>query len=331
MARTDSPQFVLPDTSPERKAEAMRSTSPHTAPDEAGCPPVFAFLLVTLGASWAAALTIFWMVPDVGERPIVTQLFSTSLVYAMTMGWQPLLGLWVMRRCARAHPSASLEGKTVSLAPCAPYVLAIGLVALSGLFTWLLCLAVGSELPGLHGNVERHLPQEVPTWAAVASLLLALVATVSLLAVQTTVEEVGWRGFFLDCMRQSLGEDLGLWVHGVVWGLWYAPVVVIATQGHGGSGLARGAVAVLSCTLLGAILGKLRVATSSVAPAVTFNLTLTLAAGVPYVIHGLGAGLRAAVFSPPGWVATAVLCWVLVRWLRGGLPGAPRRTNAALG
>jgi len=42
-------------------------------------------------------------------------------------------------------------------------------------------------------------------------------------------------------------------------------------------------------------------------PVVLANATLTLAAGLPYVIYGVDAGLRSAAFGPPGWVVLIVV------------------------
>jgi hypothetical protein len=68
--------------------------------------------------------------------------------------------------------------------------------------------------------------------------------------------------------------------------------------------------------LLGALLAWLRLAARSLVPVVVANATLTLAAGLPYVLHGLDGGLRSAAYGPVGWLLMAALFATLIasRW-----------------
>jgi hypothetical protein len=132
---------------------------------------------------------------------------------------------------------------------------------------------------------------------------------------QAAAEEIGWRGYVLPAAMQRFGRWRGLVLQAVMWGTWYAPVVFFATLGRSGS-FARCASFVLTCTLLGVLLGWLRLAAKSVGPAVTANVTLTLVGGMPYVLYGLDAGLRSTIYRPMGWlVLTAALAGLLLsRW-----------------
>ena len=68
--------------------------------------------------------------------------------------------------------------------------------------------------------------------------------------------------------------------------------------------------------VLGTLFGWLRLASRSVVPVVMANATLTLAAGLPYLVHGVDAGLRSAAFGPPGWIVmvAAIGALLLSRW-----------------
>lgn len=126
---------------------------------------------------------------------------------------------------------------------------------------------------------------------------------------QALAEEIGWRGYFLPGAMERFGRWRGLILHGAVWGLWYAPVLFFASYGRldpfGSVGRSLGFI--VTCALLGTLFGWLRLASRSVVPVVLANTTLTLAAGLPYVVHGVDAGLRSAAFGPAGWLVLAAV------------------------
>jgi uncharacterized protein len=266
------------------------------------------FSAISLFGSWSVAATIRALGIDVVQPRFGTQLLGLSLYYLATMGWQPLLAAWIVRRYVDRDPL------DLAIRPPGPRFNVIAVLAACA-------LAVAAGLLGfalagkgsLNGDADRQ---------PVASMGLALSALVGLLLVwlQAVSEEVGWRGYVLPASMHRFGRWRGLVVHAVMWAVWYAPVVFFATlaRADGVASLLRCGSFALSCALLGVLLGWLRLASKSVAPPVTANVTLTLVAGMPYVLHGIDTGLRSAIYRPIGWLvfATALCGLLLSRWRR---------------
>ncbi|HEU4537702.1 MAG TPA: CPBP family intramembrane glutamic endopeptidase, partial [Polyangiaceae bacterium] len=255
--------------------------------------------------SWfvAASLRVFGL--TVAPSAVGTRLFTTSLLYAVTMGWQPLAAAWAVRRWVDPPDRLDLGLRPARWAFSVVGALAaLGVAALATLVAWL-AAALGLARPSpLHGRAEAELASGVASVAELVLLPLAFLGTVFFVWAQAFVEEVGWRGYFLPRAMERLGKWRGLVLHGAVWGLWYAPVLFFASYGPlaPSASLGRGLGFVVTCALLGTLLGWLRLASQSLVPVVVSNATLTLAAGLPYVVHGVDAGLRSAAFGPPGWL-----------------------------
>jgi uncharacterized protein len=167
------------------------------------------------------------------------------------------------------------------------------------------------------GNVQRACRKRADrtntTLWQVLAMLGAFVGTLLLLWFQAFTEEIGWRGYFLPRAMQRLGRFRGLFAHGVVWGIWYAPVLFFSTYGEltpSGSVL-RSLAFIVTSMLVGTLLGWLRLASKSLVLAVIANATLTLMAGLPYFVQGIDAGLRAAIFGAPGWIVLSVSVGIL--------------------
>jgi membrane protease YdiL (CAAX protease family) len=263
------------------------------------------FVTFSFLGSWfvAATLRVFELTVDPGT--LGTRLFTVSLLYAATMGWQPLVATLMVRGWIDPpdpfdlgiHPTRRIFGaigvlSAVAFAACATLVAAAAV-----------SLGIDEPRP-LNGVAEVELTPGATSTRELFVLPLTFVGAILLVWVQAFAEEIGWRGFFLPRAMRELGRWRGLVAHGVVWGLWYAPVVFFASYRtlHPFTSLARSAGFVATCVLLGVLFGWLRLASKSVMPVVLANATLTLAAGLPYVIHGVDAGLRGAAFGPPGWI-----------------------------
>jgi membrane protease YdiL (CAAX protease family) len=142
-------------------------------------------------------------------------------------------------------------------------------------------------------------------WQRLAALACFMVAG-SLIYGQCLVEEVSWRGYFLVRAMGCCGPWRGLLLHGLVWGFWYAPVLLLAGGGLQGS-WKRAAEFAVTCVLLGILLGWLRLASRSVVPAVVANAVFTLGAGLPILLGGTDLGARGAIYSPVGWLPLALI------------------------
>lgn len=278
------------------------------------------FVPLAFLATWWAAATLKLVAPELGEIHWSVRLLVASLLYFLTMGWQPLFALWIVRRYVEAP-----EPMDLSLRPGAPALtriamaLPLALAALAGLVHVVLLKS------GEIGVPEAQLDHPSLLGALIVSV--AFGATLLLLWTQALVEELGWRGFVLVRSMERFGAWRGLLVHGALWGVWYAPVVLVTTSARASAweAIARVVGALVTGTLLGALLGWLRVASKSVLTSSIANGTLTLAAGVPYLVEGLDPGARAAILGPVGWlVLAAVLAALRLSRLRHTLRLPPR-------
>jgi membrane protease YdiL (CAAX protease family) len=277
------------------------------------------FVALSFLGSWfvAAALRVFEL--NVAPGAIGTRLFTTSLLYAITMGWQPLLATYLVRRWIDPPDAVDL-----GLRPARRIFSVVGAVAALGFVVAALALAWGVArlghvaVPALHGSAEAASASAAagrPSASALLALPLAFAGTLVLLWLQAFTEEVGWRGYFLPRAMERLGRWPGLFLHGAVWGAWYAPVLFFTSYGPGGGAgsLGKSLAFVVTCVLVGTLLGWLRLASRSLAPVIVANAALTLGAGLPYVVHGLDAGLRAAALGPAGWALLALAIAALAR------------------
>lgn len=264
--------------------------------------------LCFLGSWWVAAtLRVFDL--NVAPPALGTRLFTTALLYALAMGWQPLMATWVVRRWVEAP-----QGVDLGLRPSTRQFMTAGwlgallFAAAATLVAWCVEGMAAPAALDAAGVVDLEPPMGVPSGAQAAGVFLAFVGTLVLICLQAFTEEVGWRGYFLARAMDCFGATRGLLLQGLVWGVWYAPVLFFASFARQAplASLGRSVVCVVTCVLLGTLLGWLRLASKSVAPVVVANTTLTLAAGLPYVLHGLDAGLRSAVLGPAGWLPLAL-------------------------
>lgn len=285
------------------------------------------FIALSFLGSWFVAAALRVLELNVAPGALGTRLFTTSLLYAVTMGWQPLVATWVVRRWI--DPPDHMD---LGLRPARPIFSVVGGAAALGFVIAALALAWAlSHLGGLgglgfgaalHGSAEAAAPPAAlprPEASALVTLPLIFFCTLALLWLQAFTEEVSWRGYFLPRAMERLGRWPGLLLHGAVWGAWYAPVLFFTSYGtsssphHGADSLGKSLAFVVTCALVGTLLGWLRLASRSLVPVIVANVALTLAAGLPYVVHGIDAGLRAAVFGPAGWALCALAIAALAR------------------
>jgi membrane protease YdiL (CAAX protease family) len=289
------------------------------------------FVAFTFLGSWFVAATLRVFELNVMPATMGTRLFTTSLLYALSMGWQPVVATWIVRRWI--DPPDRLD---LGLRPARRGFNVVGGVgavvfALAAALVAVLLATLGVVRSAPAGVAEADLLGTTPSILGSAVLFAALLATVALVVVQSFAEEIGWRGYFLPRAMERFGAWRGLVLHGVVWGLWYAPVLFFATYGEldpSGS-IGRSLAFVLTCMLLGVLFGWLRLASRSIAPVMVANTTLTLIAGLPYVVHGIDAGLRSAAFGPPGWLVLAIAIAALFVSKWKGVVQTPARPAVA--
>jgi membrane protease YdiL (CAAX protease family) len=263
-----------------------------------------AFTVLCLLGSWSVAATLRVFDVNLAQRRLGTQLFALSMHYLATMGWQPVVATWFVQRYV------DREASDLAVRSCPSRFSVIGATTAFAFTAIAAALAFAAAKVGVvapstvNGLAEPARAESVRSWFDVVAIVVGSLVGLLFVWMQAAAEEIGWRGYLLPTAMRRFGRWRGLVFQGAVWGLWYAPVLFFSTYGRlaGADSILRCITFSISCVLLGVLLGWLRLASGSVVPVVTANVTLTLIAGVPYVLHGIDAGLRSAIFQPVGWL-----------------------------
>ena len=128
--------------------------------------------------------------------------------------------------------------------------------------------------------------------------MIAFAVIVTLLWLQAVIEELAWRSYVLPRLMRAFGTWPGLVAHGVLWGLCYAPLFQSVRY-------------LVTCALLGTLLGWLRLVTRSIYASAAANATLTICAGLPLILVGEESRFSAA-FEPAGWLPMLVVITFII-------------------
>lgn len=249
------------------------------------------------GRSWAMFVALVallaWLtaalVPPPAPTAGVAGMLDVALWYAAVMGWPPLLAAWLV------HGARGGDTDTgVRAAPLADALMAIAIALGCAVAAAGLALAAGEP----RAAAADPAPGDPAAWAALAGLVV--------LWLQAVTEEYGWRGAPLRWAIAAWGPRRGLVVHGLVWGLWYAPLFLRVGGVERGVAITAAGF-VVTCVALGVVLAWLRLRSRSLVPSVLANLVLTLVAGLPLVQGGDTAGVRDAVLRWPGLVVLGLV------------------------
>jgi membrane protease YdiL (CAAX protease family) len=218
---------------------------------------------------------------------------------------QPLATVWIVRQWFDRGP----VDLGLRSAPARLHWLALVVaLILTGV-----AMAIAFLLQGESGAIsDLRLPLDGAFARASTALvrIFGFVGMVCILWAQALAEEVGWRGYLLPRLMRALGPFPGLFAHGALWGLWYAPVLLLCSASHLPP-ITRCAAFVVTCSLLGVLLGWIRIISRSVIVSATTNGFLTMAASLPLVLQGQSAP-RSAIYLPAGWVPLALGMLVLL-------------------
>jgi membrane protease YdiL (CAAX protease family) len=285
-------------------------------PDPRAWGAICAFLLLTFLLAWIPVLAVRPF--SLGRTgPWIARLLAASASYGATMGWQPLLSTVAVNRWFRCDTAGPAFRPTAGRFTVVAIALSLAVIVGSATVGWLggWDSHVGSAR--IFTTAEPELVHAAPSLGFVALVVLAFVLTIALLYLQCFSEEYGWRGFFLTTLMRELGPRRGLFIHGGIWGLWYAPAFLLATSDTHHNAF-RCVGFIFTCTLLGVMLGWLRLASKSIIPAVVANGFFTLACGLPFILQNTEVGLRGAAYTPLGWVPLAAIGIALMfgKWRR---------------
>jgi membrane protease YdiL (CAAX protease family) len=286
-------------------------------------PGITAFVVATCVLTWGSAI-VADQVWDAVRETFPTRLLSTSFYYFLTMAWPPVLAVVLVRRWIEPPGHLDLGLRSTGREALFLGGLAAAAVAAAAmLIAWLAqrldvvsARAVPSPEPNLPYPLSLH---------TLLVLGVAFLGTTLLVSTQAFAEELAWRGYFLPRMMEGLGPWPGLLVHGFLWGVWYAPVVALPAQ-ESSVASARALSFIVTCTLLGTLLGCLRLRARSLSAAVLTNAILTVVAGLPFILRGVELGPRAAAYRPAGWIPLLLAAGILAAG-RARRATAPRRPD----
>jgi membrane protease YdiL (CAAX protease family) len=261
------------------------------------------FVLVTLALTLASALLC---VPAAGAtEPGAGAMLRASVIYVAVVGWQPLVAFAIARRWFKDERPFDDGIRAVALRDSLFSIVIAGFV---------LAVAVATEtFLSHHVGIQPSQVSVDVAWTASIRLLVAFVGIIAILWLQAVIEELAWRSYVLPRLMRTLGPWPGLIAHGLLWGLCYSPLFAV----HGAS-VWQALGYVVTCGLLGVLLGWLRLAARSIYASAASNATLTICAGLPMLLIGGGSQFSAA-FEPPGWLpmlAVIVLILLHRRWRR---------------
>lgn len=264
------------------------------------------FKIVVAGASFVPAVAAWYIERFAAPRGALTA--RTGLdVRAEGVSWKSYWALaWFVT------PAAVLAAVALS----------------SGFGTFTLDL---QHLSALRATIEaspegaKLLETITPQKMIAANLASVILISPLVHAVSVVGTEWGWRGWLLPRLWTTHGPWTALLGHGVLWGLTQTPLVLVghAYPGHGLLGV--GGVLIF-CTLLGTLLGWLRLSSGSIWPAVIAQGSIAGLMPVTASLSLLGApqdSLLSGLTGYPGWIVLAALLGLLVALRRLPVPPPP--------
>ncbi|MFG1875924.1 CPBP family intramembrane glutamic endopeptidase [Sphaerisporangium sp. NPDC049003] len=284
------------------------------------------FLLVAFGLSWLFAVPLWLsggsgLVTVTGLAMMFTPAIAVLTVWRLRhrevpfREWAGRTGLTFGGRPGRAWKYIAVAwAGTVLLTLLATAIsvatglLSVDLAGLSLFRAQIASLGRGASLP-----LDPHT-------LAVIQLAQGLIMGPVVNAIPALGEEYGWRGWLLPRLM-PLGATKALVASGVIWGLWHAPLTL---RGYNYPQLGAWAAVMFVgfCVLFGIFLGRLRLASGSVWPAVAGHGVLNALAGLPLLLGDAAHPPNLAVAGVTGLVGWALLAVVAAFVLRTGRPPA---------
>ncbi|MGX1695285.1 CPBP family intramembrane glutamic endopeptidase [Microbacterium keratanolyticum] len=301
--------------------------------------PIAAFIGIAFLLAWLIALPL-WL-SDGLESPLARLLVPVMM---LTPGVAAVI---VVAFIEKPASKAFTLGMTASR-PLGRWVgfMALGLLAPIGLT--LIALVVGSwlgqfpadffGLSGFQQLTEEQLADsginELPVSVeilVVAQFVNILIAALILNVLPALGEEVGWRGWLLPKLL-PLGPWPAIAASGVIWGLWHAPVILLGHNYPGAPGWLAMLAMIAFCTIVGGLLGWLRIRSDSVWPAALAHSALNASGSLFLLFIAKDETidpLRANITGWSGWLVPLALLVALVAFGRfARTPSRARRVPA---
>lgn len=247
--------------------------------------------------------------------PAVSALFVTLLLQKHPLrGALRELGLWPVQPIGRTiwFSVAGIFGAIL--------LVVVGVFLAAGL------RLIRLDLVGFSGFTKTlHAASRTPIGIPVKALVLAQIILLPLgalfNALFTIGEEIGWRGWLLPALR-PLGDWPALLVSGALWGLWHAPVILLGYN-FNEPNLFGLVLMTVGCTLLGVLIGWLRLSSGSVWPAAFAHGAFNAAGGFSLLVADVSSPYDLVAISPLGWVTWIVMATVIVALALSGQMHAP--------
>lgn len=308
------------------------------------------FVVMAMGFAWLVALPLFFtgglrspLFLPLSILMMLTPGLSALLVSRYFEGFQnpwPQLGAWPLRPVGRliAYVAIALVGMILIV------LVALPIGSLFGVYH-----ADFQNFSGYQEAMRVSLEQqgslgEVPIEGLVGAQFVGAFIGAFVNIVPAAGSELGWRGYLFPRVFRRFGAIPAILTTGVLWGLWYSPLLVLGYNYEHTGPLVSILLMIVFCVIIGALLSWVRLRSDSVWPAVIGQGALASAMGVgamnasvgfSYVFLEAGQTVdttQATVLGWSGWIVPLILIVILV--LLGGfrpvrsatVPEAPART-----
>jgi membrane protease YdiL (CAAX protease family) len=144
-----------------------------------------------------------------------------------------------------------------------------------------------STLPAEQSElVEQQLSRFPPAIFLLLQLVQALIAGCTINAIFAFGEELGWRGYLLQSLRDKKLPYASL-IIGIVWGLWHFPFILLG-HNYPQHSIAGVGMMIIWCILLSPTMIYMVIKSKSVIPAAIFHGTLNAISGISvlYLVGG---------------------------------------------
>jgi membrane protease YdiL (CAAX protease family) len=171
------------------------------------------------------------------------------------------------------------------------------------------------EMTGFLNRLKNVLPPEqieqmqqsletLPVNLIWLTLIQGLIAGITVNALASFGEELGWRGFLLNAFKEMKFFKATLFI-GIIWGIWHAPLILMGHNypQHPQTGVF---MMIILCVLLTTILLYITIKSRSVIAASIMHGTMNAIAGISIMAINGGNDLTAGITGLAGFLALTI-------------------------